>query len=136
MLNFSAIKVLFRKELLDLIRDRRTLISLVIAPMLVGPAIMSVMNYYVSRSEQQARIQRFRVGIAEQQHIPGLRDALANAGLDVVNVPEPRASVERKEVTFGIYVTGSAEHPQLSFYSDNSEITSTMARSRVNEAIE
>ncbi len=135
-MNFAAIRVLFRKELLDLLRDRRTLISLVIAPMLVGPAIMSVMSYYIRRSEQQAKVERYKVGVREDVQLAGLRDALNAAGLEVRDENAPQQAVVDKKVTFGIEVTGNNEKPQLTFYSDNSEMTTSMARARVNEAID
>lgn len=136
MLNFSAVKVLFGKELLDLLRDRRTLISLVVAPMLVGPGIMMGMNYYISKQEQQAKVERYKVGIREDVAIVGIKDALTQAGLEVIPVSQPRESVEQKSVTYGIEVTGSADKPQLFFYSDNSEMASSMARSRVDQALD
>ncbi len=136
MIHLSAVRVLFRKELLDLLRDRRTLISLVVAPMLVGPAIMTGMNYYIRKQEQQAKVERYKVGLREDVTIPGLKNALAEAGLEVLPVSQPRESVEQKAVTYGIEVTGSTEKPQLFFYSDNSEMASSMARSRVDQALD
>ncbi|MDZ4798142.1 MAG: ABC transporter permease [Bryobacteraceae bacterium] len=135
-MNFPTLRVLFRKEMLDLLRDRRTLISLVIAPMLVGPAIMTVMNYYIRRSEQQAKVERYKVGLNEGVRISGLRDALNGAGLEVSDEAAPRQAVVDKKITFGIDVTGDPSKPKLMFYSDNSEMKTSMARARVNEAID
>lgn len=135
-MNFATVRVLFRKELLDLLRDRRTLISLVIAPMLVGPAIMSIMSFYIKRSEQQAKVERYKVGLREDVRIAGLRDALAGAGLEISDESAPKEAVVDKKVTFGIDVSGNPAKPQLKFYSDNSEMKTSMARARVNEAID
>jgi sodium transport system permease protein len=94
------------------------------------------MNYYIKRQEQQAKVEHFKVGIREDVAIDGLRPALTRVGLEVMTVRQARQAVETKEVTYGIEVTGSAAKPQLFFYSDNSEMTSSMARSRVDEALD
>ena len=135
-MNASAVAILFRKELIDLLRDRRTLVSLVLVPMLVGPVMMTVMNLYVKRNQRQAKVERYKVGLRENVSIPGLRSALAAAGLAVVNSETPRADVESNAVTFGIEITSDAERPKVRFYSDNSEMAANMARSRVSEAID
>ncbi len=135
-MNFGIVGVLLKKELLDLLRDRRTLISLVVAPMVVGPVIMIAMNSYVRRSEEQAKSERYKVGIREDVRLSGLREALGQSGLEVTEEADPRAAVENKAVTFGIAVTAKGDRPQLTFFSDNSEMKNSMARSRVNEAIE
>lgn len=135
-MNLKIVGILWRKELLDLMRDRRTLISLVIAPMLIGPGIMSVMNFYVARNARQAKVERYKVGVRQEVTIPGLLEALQRAGLETTAVAAPRQAVEKKEVTFGIEVAGNPEQPRLRFYSDNSEMTSNMARARVSEALD
>lgn len=135
-MNFGIVRVVLFKELLDLLRDRRTLISLVLAPMLVGPAIMTGMNYYLRRTQNQAKIQRFRVGLQEAVVMPGLREALTAAGLEVRPADSARAAVERKDVTFGIEVTGSPGKPAIRFFSDNSDMTASMARRRIDGVLD
>ena len=135
-MNFGIIGVVLRKELLDLLRDRRTMMSLVLAPMLVGPLIMTGMNYYLRRTQDQAKVQRFKVGLQENVGVPGLRAALQGAGLDVHDAVSPRSEVESKTVTFGIEVAGTQERPRIRFYSDNSDRTASMARSRVNAVLD
>ncbi|MBC8167445.1 MAG: ABC transporter permease [Bryobacteraceae bacterium] len=135
-MNFADVRTLFRKELLDLMRDRRTLISLVVAPMLIGPVIMTLMNYYVNRSAEQAKVERYKIALREEIPVVGLRQALTSAGLEVVPSDAPRQAVETKAVTFGIDIAKGTEKPQLRFYSDNSEMKTNMARARVNDAIE
>lgn len=135
-MNVRHVAVVLRKELLDLMRDRRTLISLVLAPMLVGPAIMSGMNYYVRRTQRQASVERFRVGVRQDVAIPGLTQALTGAGLEVSEVGDPRDAVEKKQVTFGILVSGEAAKPKVSFYSDQSDMTASMGRNRVDRALD
>lgn len=135
-MNANAVRILFRKEALDLMRDRRTLISLVVAPMLIGPLIMAATNYYIRRNEQQARVERFKVGVHEQTQLPGLRAALQKAGLEVVSTSTPRTAVESDQVTFGVEVAGNPDKPQVVFYSDNSEMKASMARRRVDAALD
>jgi sodium transport system permease protein len=135
-MNLRTLRVLFRKEILDLLRDRRTLISLVIVPMLIGPAMMSVMNYYVRRNADQARVQRFRVAVAERTPLPELKPALSAAGLDLSDSRDPRRAVEQKEAAFGVEVSGAPGRPAITFFSDNSDMKSSMGRRRVDEVLD
>jgi sodium transport system permease protein len=135
-MNFTNLRLLYRKEMLDLLRDRRTLISLIIAPVLVGPAISGGMAYFMERSRSKAKVERYVVGIHEAVPLPGLKQGLAAAGLEIKEVPDARAAVESKSVTFGIDVGGAAERPHIRFFTDRSEMMVNMARSRVNEVLD
>jgi sodium transport system permease protein len=135
-MKLSTVAALLRKELIDLLRDRRTLISLVLVAMLVGPVMMTVMNLFVERNQRQAKVEHHKVGLRENLPIPGLRAALTEPGLKVVNTENPRADVDIKAATFGIEVVGSPGPAKVRFYSDNSEMAANMARSRVSEALD
>ena len=136
-MNVRSVRVLFRKEMLDLLRDRRTLISLVIAPMVIGPAMMTGMNYYVQRNADEARVQRFKVVLDDRIAIPGLREGLTAAGLDVSaeRVP-PRKAVETKAASFGVDVSGSPERPAVTIYADNSDLKASMGRRRIEQVLD
>ena len=41
-MRFEIVKAIYKKELLDLVRDRRTLISMIAVPVLVFPLLMVV----------------------------------------------------------------------------------------------
>jgi sodium transport system permease protein len=135
-MNLRTLLLLYRKEMLDLMRDRRTLISLIVAPVLIGPLVSGGMTYFMERSRKQAKVERYKVGLHQTVQIPGLATGLSAEGLEVEQVADARAAVESKRVTFGIDVMGAAEKPRLRFFSDNSEIMVSMARSRVNAALD
>jgi sodium transport system permease protein len=135
-MSLRVLGILYRKEMTDLLRDRRTIISLIIAPVLVGPLISGGMGYFMERSRTRAKVERYSVGIREAVVVPGLSAALTQAGLDVRTVGRPRDAVESKAVTFGVEVAGSEQKPEITFYSDNSEVLASMARGRVNEALD
>ena len=50
-MRLSFVTAIYRKEVLDLVRDRRTLISMVIVPVLVIPALMFVMTRLIGSME-------------------------------------------------------------------------------------
>ncbi len=135
-MNFRNIAILFRKEMTDLLRDRRTLISMILAPMLIGPGLTSGMSYYFSKSRQAAKVERYKVGVEERTTVPGLREALTRQGLLVQPAADGRAAAESKQVDFGILVSGSASAPKVEVFSDNSELKIQMATRRVTDAIE
>jgi sodium transport system permease protein len=109
---------------------------MVIAPMLIGPAIMAATSYFIRKSQQEARVERFKIGVHEQTQLAGLRNALEAAGLEVVPTTAARSAVESKQVTFGVEVTGDSQKPKVVFYSDNSEMKASMARRRVEAVLD
>ena len=54
------VAAIYRKEILDLIRDRRTLISMVVVPVFVFPIMMSVMSFVIGAMEDNAERNRRR----------------------------------------------------------------------------
>ena len=92
----SPIIVVFRKELTDGLRDRRSLLSLLLFP-LVGPLLIS---FILSQTTGQLSAEgAMRLPVAGREHAPGLVTFLDERGLDIVDAPaDPLGAVtERTE---------------------------------------
>ena len=135
-MNGRHVALLFRKEFIDLLRDKRTLISMILAPMLIGPGLTTGLNYYLSKSREAAKVERYRVGIEERVSLAGLKEALGQQGLAVSTVANGRASAEAKQIDFGVVVSGASTAPKVEVFSDNSELKIQMATRRVTDVIE
>ncbi len=74
--SLRSIGIVYRKEMLDLLRDKRTLFGMILVPILLYPALMvglsQVLLHQIGRIEQQ----EFLVAIAGWQDLPDLPDAL------------------------------------------------------------
>lgn len=53
----------FKKELLETLRDRRTLIAMVFIPILIFPLVLGVMTTVTSSFEAEQRAQRYNIGV-------------------------------------------------------------------------
>ena len=80
-MRFPLIKAIYQKEMLDLVRDRRTLISMVVVPVVVLPLIMSLTMRVTTRMEQNAEQEAKTMGVAAHISTPSLREALEKAGI-------------------------------------------------------
>src|SRR5882724_4203973 len=95
-MRFNIITAIYRKELLDLIRDRRTLISMVVVPMLVLPLMMviggGIGGMIADKLKNDAKSKTVAVNAAS----PEILDALRKSGLNIAERANARAAVEGK----------------------------------------
>ncbi len=73
-----------RKELLDTLRDRRTLIAMIVVPLLLFPLLMVGMARFTQSRADEARNKVLMVAVADPKQDSGLADHLdAQPGIDV-----------------------------------------------------
>jgi sodium transport system permease protein len=94
-----VLRVVFRKELIDALRDRRSLLSALLFPLLM-PILISVMfQLVVDREGPTARVSLPVVG---REHAPALIEHLAQQGIDTPDAGadsarDPQGAVERAQ---------------------------------------
>lgn len=133
-MRFSMIQAIYQKEMLDMFRDRRTMISMVAVPLVVFPLLMVFMTRVVSRVEQNAEAEAKTMGIAIRVTTPAVRDALAKTGILLVEKENLRAAVEKKEIAAAVEeVPGSPA--EMRIYVDSSNPTSSAAADRIRLAL-
>ncbi|MFO7565748.1 MAG: ABC transporter permease subunit [Enhygromyxa sp.] len=102
---FTATWIVLRKELLDGVRDRRSLFSMLLYPLL-GPLLSGMLFGFIADKQRSAA--EVPMPIAGQQHAPELVEWLTVAGVEVVDPPDdPRAAVRAGEVPFVVVVPES-----------------------------
>jgi sodium transport system permease protein len=130
------IAAIYRKEMLDLLRDRRTLISMVIVPVVVFPLIMFIATRLVgsmqAKAEREAKILTIGVKVSNA----AIEDALRGAGLRIAGQDDLQNAVEKKIVVAGVEeVSRAGQPPEIRVYSDNSNPTSAAASEKVRSAL-
>jgi sodium transport system permease protein len=136
-MNLKNVSTIYRKEMLELFRDRRTLISMVLVPILAMPLLFLVMNYFMSSSEKKAEEEGVSVAIPEHLSTAGLEEALKSGGLTLVTKPDPRAAVEKKDAAAGLVEEKSnAGDPVLRIYVDKSRRASEKASGKIESALD
>ena len=130
------IAAIYRKEVLDLIRDRRTMISMVIVPVLVIPLLMLVVTRLVSSMEQKAEREAKTLSIGLKISNPEIRTALQKAELQVADRDDLQAGVEKKEFVAAVEeVAAPGQPPEIRIYSDNSNPSSLATSEKIRAAL-
>lgn len=94
-MSWRNVSLIFRKELRDLTRDRKTLIFMVLLPIVVIPALMWVMNRFVESGARKLTEQPSVIAVLGGERAPTLvelLDRLADVGTDpgaLAGVDEP-----------------------------------------------
>jgi len=101
----SAIAVVAAKELVDGVRDRRSIFSALLFP-LIGPLLIGLMFNVLA--DQQKETEAFELPVAGQAHAAPLVDHLRTNGIDVVDAPaEPEAAVAEGDVAMVLVIPES-----------------------------
>ncbi len=76
MFNHSLSLVVFKKEILESIRDKRVILGVIISPLLVTPLLIGTILFFAGKKEMEKRQAVVDIGIVEQQPFPELSDWL------------------------------------------------------------
>jgi sodium transport system permease protein len=133
-MRFSIIKAIFQKELLDMSRDRRFLISVAVVPLIVFPLLISGMARVLPLVQRQADADARTMSVAARLTTPSIREGLEKAGLRLVEKDDLKASVQNKSVGAAVEeMPGSP--PELRIYVDASDPSSSAAGQRIQAAL-
>lgn len=88
-MNTRLVKIVYFKELLEALRDRRTIISTILVPVLIFPLLIFGFGSLAAHSVQRVQKEGFTVMILGATNSPGLLAALRNTeGLNIIE-PKP-----------------------------------------------
>ncbi|HKE28584.1 MAG TPA: ABC transporter permease subunit [Bryobacteraceae bacterium] len=136
-MNGRIVTTVYRKELLELVRDRRTVISMVVVPIVAMPLLFSVLNHFMSSNEKQADAESTTIAVSGPIAMPGLEAALKKAGFELKNAVDLRAAVSNKDAAAAIEETRSETgEPGIRIYNDDSRPASEKAGSKLHEAFD
>jgi sodium transport system permease protein len=134
-MRLQSIKLIYLKETLDLLRDRRTIISMLLFPLLVIPLIFLGLNYFVFRSINRAQDKQFNIALKQETGLEGITSSLEQAGFNVRPSDNPRRAVENKETELGVDVSGETNSPTIRIYADQSQLEAKVASGRIETAL-
>jgi sodium transport system permease protein len=130
-MRFPIIQAIYHKEILDMFRDRRTMISMLVIPLLVFPLVVTLMMRFASRMEENAEADARKLGIAVQVTTPSVREALEKIGFPLKENADLRGAVEKKEAAAGVEERGG----EIEILADNSNPTSSAAADKIRVAL-
>ncbi|MBM3725571.1 MAG: ABC transporter permease [Acidobacteria bacterium] len=101
-MRLKLVATIYRKEMTDLLRDRRTLLSMVLLPLVAIPAIILGAGKFMAMSEKKSSEEATSIGITAPVQSPELAAALERSGLKTMVVPDLRAAIESRKVSAGV----------------------------------
>jgi sodium transport system permease protein len=134
-MRLQTIKLIYLKETLDLMRDRRTIISMLVFPLLLMPMIFLGLNYFLIRSINRAKDKQFSIALKQETGLEGMTQSLEQAGFKVRQSENPRRAVENKETELGVDVSGETNSPAIRIYADQSQLEVNVAGGRIETAL-
>jgi sodium transport system permease protein len=133
-MRFAIIEAIYKKEMTDMLRDRRTMISMVAVPLLVFPLIISITTRVSSRVEEKSEADARSLGIAARVSTPGIREALEKIGYPVTEKPDLKDAVEKKQVAAAVEEAPGTP-ARIFIYVDSSNPTSSAAGDKIRIAL-
>ncbi|HEU0183873.1 MAG TPA: ABC transporter permease [Blastocatellia bacterium] len=134
-MQLQSIKLIYLKEMLDLLRDRRTIISMLVFPMVVLPLIFLGLNRFFFRSINRAQDKQFNIALKQETGLEGITRSLEQAGFKIRPSDDPRRAVENKETELGMDVSGESNSPAIRIFADQSQLEVKVAGGRIETAL-
>ena len=144
-MNFTAIGVVYRKELTEWLRDRRTLISTVLVPLLAFPILMVGITALATVMIGNAEKEIPKIMILGGEDSPQLLESLNKSDQlkvvpytanwkDQISNKEIRAAVQIPKGFQAALVDGQA--PAIDIYFYEGELKSSFGRDHLKKAVE
>lgn len=123
--------------MLDMVRDHRTLLSMVVVPVAALPLLMMFIGRLIAVIEQKAGAKAETIAVSGAERVPGLLNALAGAGLKFVPKEDLEAAMERKEIAAGVEAVEPPDgRKEVRIYADLTRRDSEMAAQRIRAALD
>jgi sodium transport system permease protein len=98
-INWAEIGLVWRKEMLDTLRDRRTILAMIVLPLLVYPLLIMGISQLGIRQVQKIRESLAVVAVVPEGAAPGLVGALAaDSTISLVAPLDPEAALEARDI--------------------------------------
>ena len=82
----SAMRTVFKKEIIDSLRDRRTISMILVASVLTGPLVLLLLSQFISGLTDKAEAKK--IYIAGKQHAPAAINFFLRQSADVIDAPD------------------------------------------------
>ena len=133
-MRIANVITIVRKELLDLVRDRRSLVSMLLVPLVIFPLMIAGMTRLLPKLDQRADDELQSLGIAAKVSNPAVQQALDRLGLKVGHPDDLKVAVQNKLAAAAVEELPS-EPPEFRIYVDESSPVSAAGRDRIREAL-
>ncbi len=138
-MDLRKVRIIYLKEMLDTLRDRRTIISMILVPILLFPIMMFGMSSLVLFFVEKAEEKPARVIISGEENAPGLAAQLSQSDkFAIVKERDFKNAIQEKRVEAAIAFSEDFEKriagedsAEAIIYYDGAEIKSDMAMEKL-----
>jgi len=145
-MRWRQVLIVYRKELLDMLRDRRTIFSMVIFPLVIFPLMSVGFNSLAEKSVKKVKQQVSLIMLLGEENAPALAKKLRETtGIEVVPAsPDYARQITDKKVRAAVefpagfeaaIVAEAAEPPKVVIYHYEAELRSGSAARRIEEVL-
>ena len=146
MIRWGQVAVVYRKELLDMLRDRRTIFSMIIFPLVIFPVMSVGFNSLAEKSVKKVKQEKSQIMILGEENAPGLAKKLRDTnGIEVlpaspdysklISDKKLRAAVEFPAGFEKAISSEAADPPKVMIYFYAAELRSGSAAQRVETVL-
>jgi sodium transport system permease protein len=135
------IGIVYRKEMTEALRDRRTLLSTILVPIMLFPALTVGLGYTIASLVEEATRAPAKIMILGGEDSPGVLDGLKKVKnlivlpaspnyVDLISDKKIRAAVD---IPPGLQSAAENEHPAVKIYIYSGDLKSISAAKRVED---
>ena len=130
-MKLGVILTVYKKELVELLRDRRTLISMVALPVIVFPLVFGGIGKVMETTGKKAETEATTVAILQDGIPADFARVIERSGLKAVTVSNVAVAVEKKEAATGMTVAGKL----VTVYAEGTRQSSGIAADKLRTAL-
>jgi sodium transport system permease protein len=110
---WSNILIVYLKEIKEVLRDRRTLIFMLVMPLVLMPLLMNVMISIIAKSEQKAQTEVLTYAVFGAEHLPDLVQEFADSNefeqIEISDFDQVESSINQNIIKFALSIPENAQ---------------------------
>jgi sodium transport system permease protein len=137
---------IYLKEMKEVLRDRKSLIFMLVMPTLFVPLLMNILVGFIIKTEKKAETEVLTYTLFGAEYFPELANELKNeTGFKKVDIDSPdelEQAIKQNRIRFGLVLPESArsqieaaQQVTIELYYDNASATSKV-KNRVNQVVQ
>ena len=139
-MNFRKVKIIYFKEMLETLRDRRTLISTILIPIILFPVLMFGMGAVVVTMMKKTEAEATRIALIGEEHASSFVSLLLEGDdFQKVDVADFKSALKGKEIHAALEFPSDfeekltlGENSEATIYYDGAELRSSIAKEKLS----
>jgi len=131
------IAIIYRKEILDTIRDRRTIISMIVVPILLFPMLTLGFSSFAASMVEKSAVEVHKIAIIGSEYAPhffAAADTCSKIKIVTINPDSVKQAIDSKQIRAALIIPGDFESRLQAFDSTGFTILFNAAETKSNFA--